>query len=110
MKESELVRAIRDFLTILENQGKIDWFERLQAGSLVVLRGDRPYKVQLCRTGTPDFIVLQEGVPHFFECKKKGSKLSEEQVAFADRMYRQGVPFYKVDKIEDAIGILDEAH
>lgn len=105
MKESELVRTVRDYLQLLENQGKIDWYERLNSGEVLAKQAAAVYKVKLCRPGTPDFIVLHYGLPIFFECKKKGGKLSEEQLAFADKMYKQGIPCYKVDKIEDVIEV-----
>ena len=102
MSESDLVRSIRDYLTILEKQGTICWFERLNSGKILQSVDNRSggitkYMVNLCRPGTPDFIVVSltelldypegEGntfVPtiNFLECKTAKGKLTPEQKEF----------------------------
>jgi hypothetical protein len=59
------------------------------------------------RPGWPDFILLSpNGVPHFLEVKRKGGKLSEHQIVFAEWCRCHGCPFACVDNFEQALGQL----
>lgn len=89
MAESDLVRSIKDLLLILEQQGKIMWWERLNSGKILQIAGPNRYMIQLCRTGTPDFIVCTQWIDtaivtevSFLECKTQKGRLSLEQKQF----------------------------
>ena len=92
MKESELVRSIRELLTILKWNGTISWWERLNSGQILKQAGPVRYMVQLCQTGTPDFIVCwrrpytygkcRHTIVDFLECKTAKGKQTPEQKEF----------------------------
>lgn len=90
LKESEadVKKAVEDYLTYQQNQGRL-MFLRLQSGSLLVKYGDRFNKVNMCPPGTADFVVFQGGVQGlpicqvtFIEIKSAKGKQSSEQKAF----------------------------
>ena len=118
MRESDIVFAIREYLQVLENLGKIIWWERLQAGDIIEeIRGETRRRVRLCRAGTPDFIIVSPIVVSseysitlpmvsFLEVKHK-SKLTPDQQDFANKMADNGVKCYVIRSIEEVQAIWD---
>ena len=80
----------------------------------IPLGGERPTKTGalLRRLGTkagwPDLILLApSGIAHFLEVKRQGrGRLSEEQEAFRDHCLKHGIPWAKVETLEDAVQVL----
>lgn len=126
MKESELVRSIRELLTIFEWNKKICWWERLNSGKILSQAGPARYMVQLCRTGTPDFIVMRiaycpgeviglhgddikceesHTIVDFLECKTAKGKLRPEQEEFFDktRSPEKWANFYTIRDIDEVV-------
>ena len=113
MRESNIKFAITERLQIYENQGKIIWWERLNSGEVIVLRGKKPYRVKLCREGTPDFIVIRQLDPQtmipeviFLEAKSDTGELSEAQEVFQQRMVGNGIGYYVVRSAQEVIDII----
>jgi len=116
MRESELSRAVRDYLQYEENLGNL-YFDRLQAGSLLAKYGDRFNKVTLCKPGTADYFVLKWEEPDwaptkgwtrviFLELKGKGGKQTDDQKDFAEAVGRQGGEYYIVRSVDDVMEVL----
>ena len=112
MKESDIKFAITERLQIYENQGKIIWWERLNSGEVIVLRGKKPYRVKLCREGTPDLIVIRQLgtiMPEviFFEVKSDTGELSEAQEEFQQRMVGNGIGYYVVRSVDEVMAVVE---
>ena len=65
MKESELQKAILEYLTL-----KKIYHLRLNSGQILGNRGKIRYMVNLCPMGTPDIFVLHNGKSVYLEVKK----------------------------------------
>ena len=111
--ERDIVFAIREYLQVLENLGKIIWWERLQAGDIIEARGETRRRVRLCRAGTPDFIVVSpeecddgniRPMVSFLEVKHK-TKLTPDQQDFANKMADNGIKCYVIRSIEEVQAI-----
>ena len=112
--EADLMRAIKDYLTYCQNAGKL-YFDRLNAGRIIALKGGKPYNVELCREGTADFIVLQKlkllgGISStrviFLEVKSLKGKQRPEQGAFQKLVEEQGCSYHIVRSVEEVMEIL----
>lgn len=109
MKEGELKTAVSDYLEYGTNQGK--WYaDRLNSGAVTVARGYAKYKIQLCREGTADFVVIVRDwiVPRviFLELKGDKGRQSPEQGAFQKLVEAQGAEYYVIKSIEELENIL----
>ena len=121
MKEADLKLAVEDYLQYGMNQGKW-YFDRLNSGSLLTRRGQSTYKVNLCREGTADFMVIQASwtnaypthinVEHcrivFLELKGDKGKQRPEQGAFQKLVEAQGAEYCLVRSVEEVAKILGE--
>jgi hypothetical protein len=89
LTEAEISKETRKRLESLECSGDILWYERLQAGRVKTEWGSW---LQLCRTGTPDFIcaVINKNKTLsliFIENKKSdGGRWTPEQQEFCNRL------------------------
>jgi len=117
MNESELKRSVEDYLTYQMNLGKL-YYDRLNSGSILARRGDKTYKVALCREGTADLYVLQKwhprGAPNkwetrviYLECKTERGKQRPEQGGFQNLVEAQGASYYIVRSLDDVIDIIE---
>ena len=119
MKENELKSCISDNLEYGTKQGR--WYsDRLNSGSVLVKKGAKVYKVQLCREGTADFMVIQNSwtnaypthinVEHpriiFLELKGEKGKQRPEQKEFQKLIEAQGAEYYIIKSLEDLEEIL----
>ena len=128
MKESELKRAVEDFLQYEMNAGKL-YFDRLNSGNLISLKGKKPYRIKLCREGTADFMVIRlkqfqfshkirpeedseatAWFPHcgviFLELKGEKGKQRHEQKEFQSLVEAQGADYFIIRSIEELEDIL----
>lgn len=117
MKESDLKRTVSEYLEIGTNQGK--WYaDRLNSGSVLVKRGNKTYRIELCREGTADFMVLYSGKPDnlefansspcviFLELKGEKGKTSPAQNAFKILVEEQGASYFVIRSVEELEQIL----
>lgn len=84
--EKEAMKDIRIALANLETAGAVLWWERLNSGKV---RTEYGGYVQLCRNGTPDFIVALKTsmglLILFIEAKSDTGKLSIQQNDFKEK-------------------------
>jgi len=118
MREADLQRCIANYLTYLMNQGKL-YFDRLNSGSVLVKRGDKTYRVELCREGTADFMVIRtrqyfRNAPQviapeiiFLELKGDKGKQSQAQKDFQDSIEAQGTEYHVIRSIQELEEILE---
>ena len=131
MKEKDLKLAVSQYLEYGTNQGK--WYaDRLNSGSVLVKRGDKTYRVELCREGTADFMVIalktfqfshfiRSGedaettawFPYcriiFLELKGDKGKQRPEQGGFQKLVEAQGAEYYIIKSVDEVMEVLGEA-
>ena len=120
MLEADTKKTIADHLQYQMNLGKL-WFSRMNSGEVIVCRGERKYKVQLCPEGTPDFLVLQsellwDGVHAtripsvrsiFLEVKAPKKKMTRAQEFMKRLLEAQGAIVEVVRSVEEVQNILE---
>lgn len=107
-KEADLKSAILDYLQILENRGVI-YYDRLNSGSLLVAgKGDKRYKVQLCKDGTSDIFFVNCGRIYFLECKRKGEEQRADQKEFQRKVEEVSAIYWVVDDFETFLKLMQE--
>lgn len=106
MKESEIQSAIIDYLTVLENQGKL-FFQRTNNNTVYDPIGKRFRSLAKGqKKGFPDILVLMSGVCIGIEVKTKIGQQSREQKAMQKYFEEQGSRYYVVRSVEDVRKIL----
>ena len=113
LTEGQLKRQVGDYLEYGVNQGK--WYaDRLNSGSVLLKRGEKVYKVDLCREGTADFFVLTMfqswlRIPRtiFLELKSGKGKQRPEQGAFQKLVEAQGAEYHLIRSIEELEQVLE---
>ena len=120
--EADIKRTVADYLEYAQNQGKL-YYDRLNSGDFIEVRGQTRRRIKGCRAGTADFFVLKstllwDGVhitriPSvrviFLEIKSAKGKLRTEQKCFKTLVESQGAEFYVIRSIEDLQTILEPA-
>jgi hypothetical protein len=111
MKESQLVTAITQYLSILENQNKL-LFIRNNSGAMKTERGGF-YKFG--RTGSPDFFIFlrdysntNNGRCLHLEIKTDKGKLSYGQLEYQARILMLGHRYEVARSLDEVIEILDK--
>lgn len=114
MKEIQIQKAIKDYLQILENQGKL-MFLRNQAGGYATKEG---HYIKMGKKGSPDLLVwipeyLPIGDDGFdyvkaiaFEVKSKKGKQSPSQIEWQEKFEKIGGKYYIIRSIDDVMEIL----
>lgn len=89
MLESAVLKSVSQRLSSWEITGEVYWYERLQCGKVKTTFGSW---VQMCRSGTPDFVSIVRNKSKgldllFIECKRSDGKgkLSDVQIKFQNR-------------------------
>jgi len=110
--EADLNKQIREKLELFESCGVIKWFERLNTGKVKTLYGSY---LQLCREGTPDWIVILKNKQDkiavlFIEAKSDiGLKQHREgQDDFMDKYNQNGLKVIRTADIKDIIKFIDD--
>jgi len=86
MKESELLKSATDYLSYLENMGKLVWF-RNNSFQGRILRGDKSVGyIKNAKRGMPDLIVFTKYGYLCLEAKSRTGKQSENQKAFQKKI------------------------
>ncbi len=106
--EAAIQRAIVDLLRPLERMGRLSFLHVPNGGA----RGpgkEAAIMVGLgVRKGVPDvIIVLPAGRIVWLEVKALGGRLSEDQVAWRDRLRAMGHEWHLVDSVDAAIAVID---
>ena len=112
LREKDLKKAVWDYLEYGMNQGKW-YFDRLNSGEFIEVRGGSRRRVKGCREGTSDFFVLtktqsQSRIPRiiFIEVKSEKGRMRSEQWAFAKLVAEQLAEYYVVRSIEELEAVL----
>lgn len=120
--EAQTLNAIREYLQILENQGKILFIRNNSfAGRIVRKDGSQGY-VKNNKRGWSDFIVWKEIIgflsqgtsgavgrwlgTYFIEIKSSSGKLHSDQVAFAEQVRKLGGQYHVVRAVDEVKSIL----
>ena len=115
MKEADIKRTIADFLEIGMVQGKW-YYDRLNSGEVIEVRGNTRRRVKLCREGTADFFVMKkdkdiEGYVYcgviFLEVKGGRGRQRPEQVEFQRLVEAMGAEYFVIRNIENLMEILE---
>lgn len=111
MLEKDLKTAVEDYLQIKQNQGEL-YFDRLNSGDFIEVRGNTRRRIKGCRKGTADYFILRSsgkwGVPRllFIELKGDKGRQSKEQKEFQHLIECQGAMYSVVKSVEDLQGAL----
>jgi len=110
--EADFNKSIRELLERYEYIGMIKWFERLQTGHVKTAFGSH---MNLCRTGTPDWIVIlknkHDRIAILFIEAKSDSGLKthrEKQDDFMDKYNSDGLKVLRTNDIKDIKNFIDE--
>jgi hypothetical protein len=103
MSENQIQKQIIDYLTVLENQGKI-YFFRSGSGAIKTERGGF---FKTGKTGCPDIsLITKDGQYVGIEVKSAKGKLSEAQMQTANRLSLLGAKYIVVRSVTDLISDL----
>ena len=100
LSEGDIKRAVSDYLEYKQNAGEL-YFDRLNSGSFIEVRGQTRRRVKGCRAGTADFFVLKSGRVIFLEIKSAKGKLRTEQKCFKTLVEGFGAEYYIIRSIEE---------
>lgn len=95
MRESELKRAIEEYLQYQENGGKLV-FTRRNAGDAFVGEGAYRRRIKLGKKGEADIHIDYKGRSIYLEIKGEGGKLSSDQETFWRAVEAQGAEYYVI--------------
>ena len=107
--EKAVLKAIKDYLQLLENSGRIAWFGRFQSGAYPVQHGSKTSYVRAGRPGDPDLIVCFNGKFVALEVKGSHGATTDEQDAVGSRIMRGGGWYAIVRSVYDVENILSES-
>ena len=116
ISEADLKTAVSDYLQYKLNAGEL-YYDRLNAGEVVVMAGQSRRRVKLCREGTADFLVIKptkrSGVVIsqiiFLELKSAKGRSSPEQRAFRILVESQGASYFIIHSLEELQVIIGDA-
>jgi len=92
-------QLVRDIINALSYHG---YAMRLNSGQVETKNG---YMFRGCEVGTSDVLFLRNGKATWIEIKIKGNKATEAQVAFIERMKKQGCRGGVAYSVSDALDI-----
>jgi hypothetical protein len=98
MKESELLRQIKDFL-----DAKKIMYIRLNSGAFRTERGF----YRMSEAGIADLVIIKNGKVYWVELKaNKNNKQSDSQKVFESRLKKAGGNYYLIYSLEELIKII----
>jgi hypothetical protein len=111
VKERDVMKAVKEYLSILEKQGKIAWWGRMQSGGVAITRhnGLKTRYVALGRAGSPDLVCClgmgskRPGAFLAIECKGSAGRLGDHQILVSSAILSGGgqwITAYSVDDVE----------
>ena len=108
LKENDIQRAIKNYLQVRENQGKLMF---IRSNSLAVQTKDGHY-VQTGKKGSPDILVWMEDITLdelrsiALEVKSTIGKQSPAQKEWQDKFEKFGGEYYIVRSVEEVMNII----
>lgn len=113
LTEAQLKSAVEDYLQIQMNQGLL-YFDRLNSGDFIEVRGNSRRRIKGCRKGTADFFVLTKfqcglWIPRiiFLELKSFKGRSAPEQMAFKVMIEEQMAEYFIIQSVEELMKILE---
>ncbi len=112
--EAEVKKGVEDYLQYQMNQGKL-WFERMNAGDFIEVRGETRRRIKGAKKGTADFIVIQSGVygkssllsfVTFIEVKATKGKQKPEQKEFEEMIVGFNCQYEIVRSVDELMEVL----
>ena len=103
--EAELKVQIEDYLQYQQNAGILYW-DRLNSGDFIEVRGNTRRRIKGCRKGTADLIILKGGRTIFIELKSSKGRLRPEQTLFGELVQSQGCSYQVVRSLEELVDII----
>lgn len=110
MKESEIQSQIIDYLTILENQGKL-FFQRTNNIPVSQMRnGKRVFRKMAKgqKKGFPDIVVIFKRKFVGIEVKTEKGRMSKEQKTMQQLVEKNGGIYKVVRSVDDVKNLLEE--
>lgn len=109
MTEADIKLAVADYLQYKQNAGEL-YYDRLQSGEFIEVRGGPRRRIKGCRAGTSDFFVIFTPWINpriiFLECKGEKGRLRPEQKEFRDLVEAQGAEFWVIRNLDELITII----
>ena len=105
MTEGDIKRTIQEYLELQRVSGVLYW-DRLNSGSVLVRAGSKTYRLQLCREGTPDLMVITGKGLMFLEVKQEGKKPTKVQLDMHRELREHGAKVCVVHSLEEVIEVL----
>ena len=117
MKESYVIRVVKDYLQIQRNQKKLVYI-RNNSGAMPIIDGENKRRyIKFGDKGSPDFLIWMPGIinnPDFpailraiaIECKSDIGRQSEDQIEWQKDFEAIGGEYYIVKSIEDLVKII----
>ena len=115
ISESEIIKAIKDYLQYLENQGRL-MFIRNNSGATVVKSNTGSRYITYGKKGSPDIFVYLSGIIFgeicylrtlALEVKKAKGTQSKVQKEWQENFEKLGGEYYIVRSVEDVKKIID---
>lgn len=108
--EAEVKKGVEEYLQIAMNQGKL-WFERMNAGDFIEVRGETRRRIKGAKKGTADYIVIQTGQTvdafvMFIEVKSSTGKQSPDQIEFEQMITKFNCQYAIVRSVDELEVIL----
>lgn len=107
-KEAELKSEVHKYLKKMMELGQL-YYDRLNSGKILALYGGKKRAIWLCRPGTADYFVLQDGSIYFLELKAGSTKKkrTEDQSEFAGQVMRHGARYFVIEDMVALRSIFD---
>jgi len=107
LKESEILKSIKDYLQYLENQGKL-MFIRNNSGAIVIRNKSGSRYITFGKKGSPDLLVWVQGKSIALEVKTLKGRQSASQKEWQSKFEKLGGEYYIVHSIEEVRKIIEK--
>ncbi|KKM07923.1 hypothetical protein LCGC14_1729110 [marine sediment metagenome] len=114
LTEAQVKYAVNEYLETMMAMGKL-YFERLNAGNFIEVRGETRRRIKGAKKGTSDFFVIQGGegahelltFVTFVEVKSSKGKQSPDQLEFEEMITKYHCRYAvvrSVDELQEVLG------
>lgn len=104
--EKAVLKAVKEYLDVMERLGRVVWWTRMQSGALKI--GSR--YIRMSREGTPDIHgLLKGGRPFYIEVKGSDGKASPGQLEVLGKLREAGALAFiahDVDFVEKTFSVI----
>ena len=107
LKESEILKTIKEYLQILENQNKL-MFIRNNSGAMVIRNKSGSRYITFGKKGSPDLLVWVQGKSIALEVKTIKGRQSKAQKEWQSKFEKLGGEYYIVRSVEEVRKIIEK--